>query len=201
MQTAEAWNTGRPIFSRLPEVYKNNLVADYLTNFFDELLYKTKLKVDDIPRQLNPLNCDSNWLDFLAPLCGFTGKYWDRSWQDNHKRNLLFNSYKKIWNNKGSKEGLSTVLSCFEIPHAIGSRNDFILGFSKVGVDPLGNSAYEYTIYLKNSYRDTPQVKLVEKLNKLFGPCWCKSNIEFNNSAIKDYLILDNDQTIIYTLL
>lgn len=202
MNTYQAWIVDKaPIFSRLPECYKDNLVTGYLTSFWDELLISTKAKVDDIPRQLNPLTCDANWLDFLAPLCGFTGVYWDKNWQDKHKRSLLNYSYTKIWSNKGSREALSTVLFCFEIPHEIAGRGDFIFGQSKLGEDPLGKAGWEYTVYLKTIYRDTPQVELVKRLIKLFGPCWCKANIKFDDSVIKDYLILDDSQLIVYTLL
>ncbi|MBD2168071.1 hypothetical protein H6G04_27170 [Calothrix membranacea FACHB-236] len=202
MQTYQAWVVEKaPIFSRLPEVYRDNQVTGYLTTFWDELLIATKDKIDDIPRQLNPLTCDANWLDFLAPLCGFTGIYWDKNWLESHKRNLLFNSYTKIWNNKGSRECLSTVLRCFDIAHEIASKGDFIFGQSKLGVDPLGRSSWEYVIYLKELYRDTPVVNLVNKLNTLFGPCWCRSEIQFNDSVIKDYLLVDDTQLFTYILL
>ncbi|AFY49020.1 Phage tail protein (Tail_P2_I) [Nostoc sp. PCC 7524] len=184
MQTQIAWQTGRPIFSRLPEVYQENAIANYLTAFWDELLVNNKARIDDLPRQLNPLTCDANWLDFLAPLCGFTGEYWDRKWQDNFKRNLIASSYQRIWSNKGSRECLSTVLICFKIPHNIATMGDFILGQSKLGVDPLGSLAFKYIIYLRSSYQGTPEVKLVEKLNKLFGPCWCKSEVIFDDSVV-----------------
>lgn len=203
MDTAQAWSTGRPIFSRLPDCYKNenSSVADWLTSFFDDLLISTKDKVDDIPRQLDPSLCDSNWLDFLAPLCGFYGQYWDKYWNDNHKRNLLINSYKKIWSNKGSKSCLSTVLTCFEIPHAILSKGDFVLGSSKLSLDELGKTPWEYTIYLNSFYTSTPTADLVRKLNKLFGPCWCKSNIQFDDLIVQNYLDLNDSELLLLLLM
>lgn len=181
-QTQTAWNSGKPISSRLPEVYQENEVAEYLTQFWDELLVGTKLKIDDLSRQLNPLECDENWLDFLAPLCGFTEVYWDKTWGAGAKRLLLHNSYSTIWPNKGSKEVLSLVLTCFNIQHLITSRGDFIIGSSSVG-DALGTSAWEYIIYLPTIYRNKTQQKLTEKLNILYGPCWCSTEIIFNNSV------------------
>jgi len=181
MQTSEAWASGRPIFSRLPDVYKDNLIADYLTAYFDKLLIETKAKVDDLPRQLNPITCDENWLDFLAPLCGFTGEYWEKAWKVNAKRLLLSNSYQNIWSNKGSKTALSTVLTCFGINHVITNRGDFILGASQVGVQTLGTTAWEYVIYLPTIYRDREEYKLTKKLDKLFGPLWCDREIIFDD--------------------
>ncbi|BAY23706.1 hypothetical protein NIES2100_34980 [Calothrix sp. NIES-2100] len=202
MQTYEAWVVEKaPIFSRLPEVYRDNPVTGYLTIFWDELLISTKGKIDDIPRQLDPLTCDANWLDFLAPLCGFTGIYWNKNWLESHKRNLLSNSFTKIWNNKGSRECLSTVLRCFEIAHEIASKGDFIFGRSKLGEDALGNSSWQYIIYLKTIYKDTPVVSFVEKINTLFGPCWCKAEIKFDDSVVRDYLLVDDTQLFTYLML
>lgn len=201
MDIYQAWSTGRPIFQRLPECYRDNNIADYLTQFWDSLLLQEKARVDDLERQLNPLTCDSNWLDFLAPLCGFTGKFWDKNWNDYAKRNLLASAYTLIWCNKGSKDTLSLVLSCFQIPNVISSKGDFILGSSQVGIEPLGSAAWEYTIYLQSNSNNPQTVSLVKKLNKLFGPCWCKSHIEFNDSLISEYLVLDDQQLIFYTVL
>lgn len=180
MQTITSWATGRPIYSRLPDCYKENPVADWLTAYFDDLLIETKAKVDDLPRQLNPLECDVKWLDFLAPLCGFTGEYWEQSYPVSAKRLLLDNAYKIIWVNKGSRTALSTVLTCFGIQHLITNRGDFILGSSKTG-DPLGTTAWEYQIFLPTIYRGTSTVQLVEKLDKLYSPLWCDREIIFNN--------------------
>ena len=185
MQTKIAWNSGKPIWERLPECYKENDVALWLTSYFDELLIDTKAKIDDLPRQLNPLDCDEVWLDFLAPLCGFTGDYWDKTWKVRAKRLLIANSFLNIWPNKGSKQVLSLVLDCFSIQHLISSRGDFIVGSSKIG-DNLGIAAWEYTIYLPTIYNNgaNEQLALTDKLNKLYGPLWCSSEILFDDSVI-----------------
>ncbi|UKO99354.1 phage tail protein [Nostoc sp. UHCC 0870] len=199
MQTQEAWASNRPIYSRLPEIYKENKVADCLTIHFDELLTETKAKVDDIPRQLNPQTCDPIWLDFLAPLCGFTGEYWDRGWTTLAKRRLLTYSYQYIWSNKGSQDTLSLVLNCFSIRHVILSEGDFILGTSQVG-DILGSTPWEYTIYLPTAYIGNYKVKLTEKLNRLFGPCWCKSQIKFEDKYFKDLTVIGmSEDTVLGT--
>lgn len=179
--TYSAWISGRPIYSRLPECYKEGEIADWLTAYWDDILIETKAKVYDLPRQLNPLTCDSNWLDFLAPLCGFTGEYWDKDWDVTAKRKLLDYSYLSIWANKGSKETLDLVLNCFDINHVILSEGDFVLGASKIGQQPLGTTPWEYTIYLPSSYLGLYKADLTRKLNRLFGPCWCESQIIFDN--------------------
>jgi hypothetical protein len=185
MQTKLAWDSGKPIWERLPECYKENDIALWLTAYFDELLINTKAKIDDLPRQLNPLDCDEAWLDVLAPLCGFTGEYWDTTWKVRAKRLLIANSFLNIWPNKGSKAVLSLVLDCFSIQHLISRRGDFIIGFSKAG-DPLGSAAWEYIIYLPTIYKNpgNEQFKLTAKLNKLYGPLWCSSEIIFDDSVI-----------------
>jgi hypothetical protein len=183
VQTKIAWDSGKPIWERLPECYKENDVAEWLTTYFDELLINTKAKIDDLPRQLNPLDCDEVWLDVLAPLCGFTGDYWDKAWATEAKRLLISNSFINIWPNKGSKEVLSLVLNCFDIQHLITSRGNFILGTSTTG-DPLGTSAWEYIIYLPTSYKYGDKFKLTQKLNSLYGPCWCSTEIIFNDAYI-----------------
>ncbi|MFN6460541.1 MAG: phage tail protein [Nostoc sp. DedVER02] len=183
MQTSESWATNKPIYSRLPECYQTNEVTEWLTDYFDELLVDTKAKIDDLPRQLDPLLSDPEWLDFLAPLTGFTGDYWDKTWATETKRLLISNSFINIWANKGSKEVLSLVLNCFGIQHLITSRGNFILGTSTTG-DPLGTSAWEYIIYLPTAYKYGNKFKLTQKLNSLYGPCWCSSEIIFNDDYI-----------------
>lgn len=93
---------------------------------------------------------------------------------------MISNSYTNIWSNKGSKEVLSLVLDCFNIQHLITARGAFILGTSTTG-DSLGTSAWEYIIYLPNIYKYGTQFKLTQKLNALYGPCWCSSEIIFND--------------------
>lgn len=199
MDTYSAWQSSRPIFSRLPEIYQDNLIADCLTAYFDELLVETKAKVDDLPRQLNPQTCDTNWLDFLAPLCGFTGNYWDKAWSIKAKRRLLTYSYQYIWSNKGSQDTLDLVLNCFDIKHLILSEGDFILGTSQVG-DTLGATPWEYTIYLPTAYVNNYKVRLTEKLNRLFGPCWCKSQIKFEDKYFRDLTVIGmSEDTVLGT--
>lgn len=190
--TYEAWSTGRPILSRLPEVYQDNEVSDYLTIYWDELLTSLKFKIDDLPRQLSPLTCDDKWLDFLAPLCGFTGNYWDTNWKPSSKRILLSNAYLFIWKNKGTRVVLSFVLNALEIEHLIWEGSNFILGVSQLDKTSLGNAAWEYKILLPGKYKlNGYEFKLAEKINKLFGPLWCGSEVTYRSKFVNEYIALN----------
>lgn len=180
MSTAySAWVVSqRPIFSRLPQVYQDNEIADWLTSFWDQLLVDVKAKYDDLPRQLNPLTCDPEYLDFLAPILGWTSEVWDKDWPVNSKRQLLANSYTLIWPDKGSQRVLSFILTALEVDHDIEITGSFRLGISEVG-DELGLIPWDYTIYLPDYYKNQPQEALTQKINSLFGPVWCDSRILF----------------------
>jgi phage tail P2-like protein len=187
--TYEAWSSGRPIFSRLPEVYQDNQLSDWLTVYWDEMLASLKSKIDDLPRQLSPLTCDENWLDYLAPLCGFTGEYWDRNWKASSKRLLLNNSYSFIWRNKGTRNVLSFVLNALEIDHIIWEGSKWVLGVSQVSIDILGTSAWEYKILLPNYYQYKGyEWKLAEKINRLYGPLWCGSEVRYREGFVPIYV-------------
>ena len=65
-----------PVFGLLPGVnggYSENEVARWLCGPWDQLKLGSRDVIDDLPRQLDPLECDAEWLDYLAGLCGFTG--------------------------------------------------------------------------------------------------------------------------------
>lgn len=181
--TAEAWETGRPIYSRLPGInggYTDNAPADWLTDFWDGLLVALKGKIDDLPRQLNPDTCDPDWLDFLAPLCGFTGEYWDKAWSEDRKRSLLRNSYTLIWSNKGSEAVLSFLLDTFDINHEIWLGDSFLLGVTELP-GTLGSPEWQYYILLPLQYlRESVEFRLVEKLNRLYGPVFADSTVAYD---------------------
>jgi phage tail-like protein len=183
MNTKEAWQSGRPIFSRLPNIYKENPLADNLVIYWEDVLVDAKNIVDDLPRQLNPLLCDANWLDFLASLCGFTGDYWDKEWAEESKRVLLANSYSFIWPNKGSRQALSFILNALFIEHKIYVEGAWVIGTSQLGIDQLGSSNWTYQILLPLKYNlEGVEFSLANKINRLYGPLWCKSEV------IHDYL-------------
>lgn len=174
----------RPIFSRLPQAYQDNSIADWLTAFWDQLLVDVKAKYDDLPRQLNPLTCDIEYLDFLAPILGWTDEVWDKDWTVDSKRQLLANSYTLIWPEKGSQKVLSFILTALKIEHQIEITGSFRVGISDVG-DEIGLIPWDYTIYLPDYYRRQPQEVLTRKINSLFGPVWCDSRILFEEERFR----------------
>ncbi|BBD59512.1 hypothetical protein NIES2109_22990 [Nostoc sp. HK-01] len=178
MHTKEAWASGRPIFSRLPDVYQDNPVTDWLTIYFDELLVGTKQTVDDLSNQFNPLTCETRWLDYIAPLFGFSGAYWDRGWAEASKRALLSGAYTTIWKNRGTRASLSYVLTSLNIEHSIWEGSTFILGTSQLSIGTLGSGAWKYKILLPRRYSfGGYEFKLTQKIDRLFGNLWCESEV------------------------
>jgi len=206
--TQERWARGRPALDSLPGINGgyDNSVSDWLTDAVDSLLTRTKfIVIDDSARQVDPLRCDEQWLDLLAALCGWQG-IWDRSWPVTSKRQLLANSYTLIWPNKGTAIALSFVLDALGVTHVLQQGDSFIIGESEVG-DALGAIAWEYNIVLPTSFFGAPQVKLAERINRLFGPIWCKSRILFDDDyfiatgfpviAENTLLAVDDQQTVL----
>jgi hypothetical protein len=191
MNTYDAWVTEkRPIYSRLPDCYKpedgeEEAISDWLTYYFDQLLIGTKDKADNLSINLDPLTCDVEWLSFLAPLCGWYG-IWDETWDTEAKRTLLSNSYTLIWPNKGSLEVLDFVLDTLGVRHLIKLGQSFLVDISLVG-DPIGSIAWNYDILLPSEYHGQPEYKLTERINRLFGPCWCESSIIFDDTKFNTY--------------
>jgi hypothetical protein len=199
MSTFERWARGRPTLDALPGInggYTDNPVADWLTAPADAVLMATKAKVDDMGRQLSPADCDPEWLDFMAPLLGFDGEFWDRGWPEAAKRSLLQNS-QFIWEQHGTREVLRLILNAFQIRHLIVEAGAFIIGVGRVG-DPIGFNPWAYEIYLPTEYQYTPVVRLTERLNSLHGPCWCSSEILFDDDYFPTYeALLDFDEAIL----
>lgn len=180
METAEAWRSGRPIYSRLPGVngqYQDEVggtIADWLTAHSDLTLSQTQSKILDLPRQLNPSTCDESFLDFLAILNGFTGEYWDKNWPTAAKRSILIKA-NWIWENKGSKIVLEYLLGVFAIDSGIWEATAFYAGVTKLPAT-IGEPDFRYMVTLPLKYlRNSPEFKLAQKINKLFGPVVCES--------------------------
>jgi hypothetical protein len=175
----------RPIFSRMPEEqvgtsYKDYPATDWLLAYWDKIFVECADKLEDLPRQFDPLLCDEEYLDFLAPLCGWTGEYWSADYPPESKRLLLSQAYKLIWSNKGSLQVLSYVLNALFIDHRIFIPGTFILGYSQLSVNTLGSSGWQFTIFLPRKYIfNGNEFKLTSKMVKLFSPCWCLYDIKY----------------------
>lgn len=173
--------------------YLDNPVCDWLATPADEVLTGTKDKLDDLPRQLDPLTCDEEWLDYLAALCGATGNYWQKDWPELAKRIFLSESYKTIWPGKGTQEIMSFVLITLDILHVIRPKSSFILGESKVG-DELGLQGWQYEIFLPSAYFGTSVANTVIGVNDLFGPCWCVSELVYDDKYFTPRQLLSIDE-------
>lgn len=193
MSSAEAWQKGQPITLRLPgensayrkdeewEGYDPELdppIARWLEDPWDKLLTDSKDKIDNFhTNYLNPETCYPEALDWLAQFCGFTGDYWSSSWDEAVKRQLLLRSYEFIWVNKGSKQLLEWLLEVFGLQARI-----YLLGQLLAGITPLpatlGGDPFRYWLLVRLRYlRTSPEWKLIEKLNRLFGPVYAESRV------------------------
>jgi hypothetical protein len=175
----QAWRElKKPIFSRMPSEiegssFQDYIATDWLLNYWDVEFVKSLEKCEDLVRQFNPTLCDPEYLDFLAPLCGWTPPYWDVSYPTESKRVLLSASYYLIWANKGSREVLSYVLNSLGINHRIVTAGSFILGISQVSVNELGTGSWEFEILLPLIYPlDGYEFKVTAKIAHLFAPAW-----------------------------
>lgn len=182
----EAWIVERkPIYSRLPDCYKEGDpdISAWLVGYWDELLIDTKTKIDDFPRQLNPAICDVEYLDFLAPILGWTKQYWDKTYSEKSKRLLLSNSWggRKIWEAKGSAGVLSFVLDSLGIKNKVMEQGDFLVGITAVG-QPLGQIPWQFNIFLPTLYQNTFLQRRAERIAWLFSPAWCFRNIVFEDA-------------------
>ena len=185
--TAQAWSSGRPIYSRLPGVNggyqsdEGDNPADWFTQYFDDLLVEVKAKVDDLPRQLDPQTCDPEWLDFLAPLCGFSDEYWDAGFPIAVKRSLLSSAYTVLWPNKGSEMVLTWLLALFGIAHQLWLGDSFTLGVSTLP-GTIGSPEWQFYILLPLQYlRESPEFARAQQIRRLYSPAFCDSLVAYDN--------------------
>lgn len=185
--TAEAWGSGRPIYSRLPgtnlgyrQEESDDSIAAWLTEYWDELLVQSKAKADDLPRQLDPALCDPEWLDFLALLCGFVDEYWEAGFPVAVKRSLLINSYTLIWANKGSQAVLELMLDIFSIGYSIWLGDSFVVG-ETILPGTIGSPEWQFYILLPLLYlRESQEFKRAEQLRQLYSPAFCDSLVAYD---------------------
>lgn len=125
------WGNGRPIFDSLPEKgYRDNEVADALTSWVDQELTEKAALLQNFYRQLDPVLCDSDKLDFLAYLNGLSGNFWDSSWQDDVKRKLIANAHPVLWDQRGTAAALHFVLSTHKLRYDLWVDGNTNLSFS-----------------------------------------------------------------------
>jgi len=196
--TKEAWQLQQPIYSRLPGYhgdYSRNDTVKHIVQYWDEFLVFQKTKVDDLlTKNLDPLLCDAEYLDFLAYLSFYNKRFWDKTWKESAKRKLI-NGSNLVWNFFGTFTSLGYVISCFDIKHQLQNVGDFIVGISQVG-DPLGDITWSYRIYLPSIYQGTETEDLVHRLNYLFGVGYCESEVIFDDSRFIELQVITTDDNI-----
>ena len=192
------WESRKPIFERLPYIgYQDNPVVSWVTSYWDEFLCGLRDKVEGLPRQLDPLTCDAEWLDYLAPLLGFTRQYWSRSWSEDVKRSLLANS-PFIWRNRGTLPVLNFVLEIF-----LGSGNfnvwqpgEFLAGITVLPGE-LGVPEWRYLIRLPETVRENGrEFRIARLINKLYGVAHCNSAVVYDG-----YVFTDDDEIVHQSIL
>jgi hypothetical protein len=188
----------RPFYTRLPSetpnTYQGNDVVDWLCSYWDEIYHSTQLKLKDLPRQFDPEFCDPEYLDFLAPICGFTPPYWDKNFSISSKRLLLKNAYTLIWKEKGTLNQLSFILTALNIDHKIITPGSFILGEGQLNISPLGSGGWQFLVILPVKYAENgKEFLLTKKIVSLYSPIWCKweVQIEQQNTNADVLLIVD----------
>ena len=182
----------KPASGLLPGInggYTDNPVSQWLMAPPDNLLVEIRDTIDDFPRQLNPLLCDEDMLDYISTMFGFTDSYWDRTWPVAAKRKLLSQAFILIWPQKGTSLVLSFVLDAFDIKHIIQEGQSFIVGRNVVG-DPIGAIAWDYKIILPYKYYATSIETLARRIDYLFGPCWCSRELVFSTEFFNTYQVL-----------
>lgn len=174
-----AWTEGRPIFLRLPQYGwqdQDPPVSDWIIEPYDSILIELKEAILNFPRDfIDPDTCRSDALDWLAQLMGFTGDYWDTGWPDSIKRQLIKDA-QFIWSYKGTQPLLEYLLALFALDAVISLPGAWRVGTTAIG-NSIGGELLTYSILInsvgrKFYLRTSDEWKLIERLNRLFMPCW-----------------------------
>lgn len=147
---AELDKSGPDIFlNHLPAYgYGDNEVAEWLTKPFGEIVYGAYLVVksfyNNASRTVNP-----PWLDMAGVSQGFFSYgFWDRSWPNSVKQQLLYHS-QTIWQNIGTESTLRLVSRIFgmELNLWLGGApftTEFGETGSRLDIDPLPLGGGDY---------------------------------------------------------
>ena len=186
-----AWNQEqRPIFRRLP-LYgwqdQDTPISDWVTSGFDATLIEIQTAILNFDRDfIDPDTARADALDWLAQLMGFTGEYWDSTWKDSIKRQLIKDA-QTIWAYKGTLFLLQYLFNLFELDATIVIQGAWLAGVTRIGA-PIGGDPLSYTILVNSAgrsfyLRTSDEWRLIERLNRLYMPCWC-SPVTLNNSFV-----------------
>lgn len=152
----EAWQSGRPIHSRLPvNGYQDNQVAEALTDWIDTKLTSHAAVLSAWHRNADPDLCHEDYLDWLASLVGLAGAYWDTAWSPQIKRDLIKLSHPVLWKRKGTLDCIRRVLGTHQIQHQIWQESRLQMPFAMPG--RFGTPTLRYCVQLPLKYRRSSQ--------------------------------------------
>lgn len=162
------------------------MIAQSLLGWADEVTAQLDADAQDFFwNHMNPNTCKAESLDWAARFCGFDGNFWDSSWTEQQKRDLIY-YFRQLWQFRGHPNTLQFLFDLFELDARIKPNNGWTLGGERP-VDPLlpseptttvvgtafpirlGGSPFQMYISIPPRYQPaTPERKLVERLRKLW---------------------------------
>ena len=212
MNLINGWDTGRPVYNRLPidsqqyqrePINENDIiVSDVLTDWVDTFLMLQKTNTDNLfVDYLDGTTAKSETLDWLGQLCGFTDEFWSKTWDDNIKRQLIINSYRFIWPNRGNAEVLNFLIKLFNLP-TYPTQDIYLVPYLLSGITPIaaiaGRKPNEFFIRLKTvSIRNDYFWKTALMFVRLYAPATTNGVVGYDyfyaglsatNEGVFDYI-------------
>lgn len=187
-----SWKSLRPIFNRLPSAYRDDNdganASNYLTAFWDELAVEIRTKVSGFyDTYLDPASAPEDWLDWIAQLCGYTEEFWSPAWDARIKRQLIADSYKRIWVERGTQAGIDYWFDTFELDTynpVDPSKTVYLIDYFKAGETSapytVGGEAYRWYLRLNESEkRGNPTWKQAAQIAGINSPVWSETSLGF----------------------
>lgn len=195
---ASAWEQGRPIYLRLPREagqYQGNETCEWVTRWVDAILMEIKAAIENFEVDfVDPTTARSAALDWLGQYHGFSEEYAEPTADDAIKRKLIADAQSFIWANKGRPELMEYLLETFGINGRLYLVGSFLADIHRADLDLVGGEPLYYFILLplNNGYlRTSPEWKLVEKLDRLYMPCYVRSRVCYEE-LYADFSVADD---------
>lgn len=178
MPSDNAWDSSRPIYDRLPrQGYGDNTPSDWVTAWADEELSKVADRAQEFYKQVDPVTADSKSLDFLAWLVGMSGEYWDTTWTDPVKRQMISLAY-SLWKIRGTEASIRAVLEIHGMDHDIWQKSDLRLSFKFPGV--FGKPDLRFIVRLPLKYhRAGKEFTEAQRTIRNFAPAVIEAKVAY----------------------
>lgn len=175
----EAWSAQRPIYARLPyQGYQDNPVADWVTQWPDSYLVASATKAQQFYLEVSPDTAQNASLDYLGWLVGYSGTYWDPTWDPAIKRNFIRYSHSYLWPNRGTFGAIRKVLSFYGFTYDIWQDGDLKLTFSLPGT--FGTPQLRFYLRLPLAYdRAGYEWKEARRTLRNFAPAVVKASVSY----------------------